>query len=227
MIYVMSDVHGCYDKYRRMLEKIHFTDEDTLYLLGDMVDRGPYGMKLLLDIAGRENVVLLRGNHDQQAGILLSVLHKLEEADCPKELVDLYGLWLSDGGEKTLAEYLTLSDAERETVLGVLQNSLLKKELEVNGKEFLLAHTVPEADIICDYEEWGLDEYLLGEPDYEEVYFDDKYVVTGHTPTYYIDKSAKGRIWMGNHHIALDCGAVFLGTLGCLCLNTFEEFYVS
>ena len=91
----------------------------------------------------------------------------------------------------------------------------------------MLAHTVPEVDIICDYEAWGLDEFLLGEPDYEEVYFDDKYVVTGHTPTYYIDKSAKGRIWKGNHHIALDCGAVFLGTLGCLCLDTFEEFYVS
>jgi len=227
MIYVMSDVHGCYDKYRKMLEKIQFSDEDMLYLLGDMVDRGSCGMKLLLDIANRENVVLLRGNHDQQAGILLSVLHKLEEADCPKELVDLYGLWLSDGGEQTLAEYLTLSDAEQEKVLRVLQNSLLKKELEVNGKAFLLAHTVPEVDIICDYEEWGLEEFLLGEPDYEEVYFDDKYVVTGHTPTYYIDKSAKGRIWKGNHHIALDCGAVFLGTLGCLCLNTFEEFYVN
>ena len=77
MVYVMSDIHGCYDKYRKMLEKISLSDKDTLYILGDVVDRGPHGMKVLLDIAKRENVVLFRGNHDQQAGILLSSLYKL------------------------------------------------------------------------------------------------------------------------------------------------------
>lgn len=29
-----------------------------------------------------------------------------------------------------------------------------------------------------------------------------------------------------NRHIALDCGAVFGNTLGCICLDTGEEFYV-
>ena len=56
MIYVMSDVHGEYEKYRRMLEKIRFSDEDTLYILGDVVDRGPEPVKLLQDMAVRENV---------------------------------------------------------------------------------------------------------------------------------------------------------------------------
>ena len=50
MIYVMSDIHGCYDKYKKMLEKIALSEEDTLYLLGDVVDRGEHGMKILLDI---------------------------------------------------------------------------------------------------------------------------------------------------------------------------------
>ena len=40
MIYAVSDLHGCYDKYRNMLEKIHFSETDTLYILGDVVDRG-------------------------------------------------------------------------------------------------------------------------------------------------------------------------------------------
>ena len=123
-------------------------------------------------------------------------------------------------------EYLKLTDEEQEEVLNVLRKSLISKEIKVNGKRYLLAHTVPEVDVICDYETWGLDEFILGEPDYEEVYFDDKYIVTGHTPTYYIDKSCKGKIWMGNNHIAIDCGAVFGNPLGCLCLDTLEEFYV-
>ncbi len=53
MTYVMSDLHGCYEAYRTMLEKIHFGPDDRLYVLGDMVDRGPDGMKLLLDLMGR------------------------------------------------------------------------------------------------------------------------------------------------------------------------------
>ena len=32
MIYVMSDIHGAYDKYKRMLDKIDFKEEDTLYM---------------------------------------------------------------------------------------------------------------------------------------------------------------------------------------------------
>ena len=50
MIYAMSDLHGCYDKYIKMLEKINFSNDDTLYILGDIVDRGADGIKILQDI---------------------------------------------------------------------------------------------------------------------------------------------------------------------------------
>lgn len=226
MIYVMSDLHGCYDKYMQMLEKICFSKEDTLYILGDVVDRGENGMKILLDIAKRENMFLLLGNHDLQARILLSNLYKIKDTDCSKELIEVYKLWISDGGDTTIAEFLALSEEEQKTVMKVLQNALISKEIEVDGESYLLAHTVPEVDIICDYEEWTIEHYTMREPDYEEIYFDEKYIITGHTPTMYIDKNAKGRIWMGNNHIAIDCGAVFGNPLGCLCLDTFEEFYV-
>ena len=226
MIYVMSDLHGCYDLYIKMLEKIVFCEEDTLYILGDIVDRGKNGMKILLDIAEKKNVVCLRGNHDQQAAILLSNLYRLEEENCPKALVEVYKMWLLDGGNATLMEYLKLSEQEQKAAISVLRKSALSKNIVVNGKEYLLAHTVPEVERVEDYEKWEVEEYTLGEPDYEEVYFTDKYIITGHTPTGLIDKNFKGKIWKGNNHIAIDCGAVFSGTLGCLCLDTMEEFYV-
>lgn len=195
MIYVMSDLHGCYDQYERMLKKISFSKDDVLYILGDVVDRGPDGMKILLDIAKRENVILFRGNHDHQAEILLSNLHCIEDGsfskELLKELMNVYKLWLSDGGRTTLEEYLLLSEEEREIVHKVLRNALTSKEIEVNGKPFLLAHTVPEVDIICDYEKWTLEDYILGEPDYEEVYFEDKYVITGHTATDMLENKSK------------------------------------
>ncbi len=152
MIYVMSDLHGCYDKYVNMLEKISFSKEDVLYILGDVVDRGSNGMKILLDIEKRENVKLFWGNHDLQAEILLSNLYRLEDGSCSKEMLDVYKLWLSDGGKTTLEEYLLLSTQDKEAIHRVLRKALISKEIEVNGKKFLLAHTVPEVDIICDYE---------------------------------------------------------------------------
>ena len=58
------------------------------------------------------------------------------------------------------------------------------------------------------------------------VYFDDKIIISGHTPTLHIDKNMKGKIIKKNNHIAIDCGCVFGYGLGCLCLDTMEEFYV-
>ena len=84
MIYVISDIHGCYDKYEQMLKKINLKKEDTLYILGDVVDRGPAGIKVLLDIADRNNVILFRGNHDRTAAFFLSNLHMLDGPESTK-----------------------------------------------------------------------------------------------------------------------------------------------
>lgn len=66
-IYVMSDIHGCYDEFMQMLEKIHFSKDDTLICAGDYIDRGPKSFEMLNWITNAPpNVVLLRGNHDEE-----------------------------------------------------------------------------------------------------------------------------------------------------------------
>ena len=56
MIYVMSDIHGCYPQWLNMLKLIDFSVEDELYILGDVVDRGQEPVPLLLDIMGRHHI---------------------------------------------------------------------------------------------------------------------------------------------------------------------------
>ena len=41
MQYAVSDIHGRYDKYAELLRRIDLKPFDTLYVLGDMIDRGP------------------------------------------------------------------------------------------------------------------------------------------------------------------------------------------
>ena len=226
MIYVMSDIHGCYDKYIKMIEKIQLKEEDTLYVLGDVLDRGPEGIRTLLDLSKRKNAVLLRGNHDHQAGILLSNLHMLDDKKCPSELVELYGIWLSDGGKSTLSEYLQVSDEEQKQVIDIIKGMKKFVEIVVGDRRYLMAHTVPGIGKAKDYENWTLEDCITGEMDYTEQYFEDMFVVTGHTPTGLIEWSSSGKIWKANNHIAIDCGAVFGKPLGCLCLDTMKEYYV-
>ena len=61
--YIMSDLHGNYKAYKKMLEKIELQAEDKLYILGDILDRGPHPIKIILDLMKRQNVEILAGNH--------------------------------------------------------------------------------------------------------------------------------------------------------------------
>lgn len=72
--YVISDIHGNYKKYKRLLEMIDFKDKDTLYVLGDVIDRGPEGIKVLKDMMSQPNVIPILGNHEFMAKISLPFL---------------------------------------------------------------------------------------------------------------------------------------------------------
>ena len=49
MIYVISDLHGYpLEKFKTLLKKANFTDNDFLYILGDVIDRnGDAGVEML------------------------------------------------------------------------------------------------------------------------------------------------------------------------------------
>ncbi len=46
-VYVMSDLHGNYEGFMSILEQVHFSEADELYVDGDIVDRGRGGIKIL------------------------------------------------------------------------------------------------------------------------------------------------------------------------------------
>ena len=100
MKYVMSDIHGCYDEYIRMLELINFSDEDELYILGDIFDRGNKPLEILDHVLGNKNIHLLKGNHEKM----------FEEA---YESGDM-SLWYYNGGGTTDVEIVNKSGGYEE-----------------------------------------------------------------------------------------------------------------
>ena len=223
MVYAMSDLHGCYDLYIKMLEKIKFSDEDTLYILGDIVDRGPDGIKIYKDMMKRKNVIPLLGNHDYTALRMFKMIYNKEGFN----YLDLgYKMWMMIGGEPTNNAFLELSEREQLEIINYISQFTIFKDISVDGNKFWLSHTIPQKDRMlhdCNLER---EDFIAGAPEYDKKYYDNKYIVTGHTPTLFISPEYDGKIYNKNNHIAIDCGAVFGGILGCICLNDFKEYYV-
>ena len=65
--FVVSDIHGEYELFIRLLEEIQLKETDTLYVLGDILDRGPHPIQIILKLMEMSNVVCLTGNHELMA----------------------------------------------------------------------------------------------------------------------------------------------------------------
>ncbi len=99
-VYAIGDLQGCYDPFRRLLDEIDFNPAvDTLWLAGDLVNRGPKSLKTLRFVHEiRDSVTLVLGNHDLHLLALHSgavrngnrfrSLRKLLNADDAGELCD-------------------------------------------------------------------------------------------------------------------------------------------
>jgi bis(5'-nucleosyl)-tetraphosphatase (symmetrical) len=64
--YVVGDIQGCHDEFRQLLELIAFSkDHDRLWLVGDLVNRGPDSLGVLRTVKelGAAATTVL-GNHD-------------------------------------------------------------------------------------------------------------------------------------------------------------------
>ena len=234
MRYIISDIHGCYDEYIKLLDKIRFTDEDTLYILGDAVDRGPEPIKVLKDMMSRPNIIPIIGNHDfiiYRISKKLSVEVTEENYDnylTEDDIID-YILWMQNSGKNTAEQFRKLSGEEQADILDYIAQASLYETLEQGKKRYILVHAglanfSPDKDL----DEYDLHEFLEKRANYSKRYYTDKnvYLVTGHTPTIYIKGWERAEVYKKNGHIAIDCGCVLGGKLAAYCIETEKVTYV-
>lgn len=232
MIYCVSDIHGEYDKFMRLLEKIHFSDSDVLYVLGDVFDRGLHPIQVLFEMMKHPNIIPIVGNHELMGITVLKFLMKeiTEEniGSIDDRMVQSIINWQMNGSDTTTDEFHKLSLEKRQEVMKYLGEFSAYEEVSAGNKDFLLVHAgLSNFSKRRSLDDYTLNELVWGRTDYEMKYFDDVFVVSGHTPTQNIKQNPRpGYIYRANDHIAIDCGACFGGRLAAICLDTDEEFYV-
>lgn len=89
-IICISDIHGGYDTFQKLLSKIDFSDEDLLVLLGDNVQRGNNSHKVMeyIEVLNKkDNVLLIQGNHESY------ILYLLREENGAKLMKHLRKIW--------------------------------------------------------------------------------------------------------------------------------------
>lgn len=214
--YVMSDIHGQFDALMKMMEQIGFTDEDELYIIGDVIDRGAKSVECIRWIMNQDNVLTLLGNH---------------------ELI-LYDTYLHDAMPvyHSLTEVRALSDNEQKAIMKWIEDMPECKLVKVNGKQFYLNHTQA---VSPEYFKEELTNRMFPEYSKYEAYnnltIKDMICIHGHIPTMEMRKwngqPKYSTIWKNKSEtiIDIDCGAGYPkegGKLGCLRLNDMKEFYV-
>ena len=222
MTYITANLHGNYAGFQTLLREIRFKDSDVLYVLGDSVDLGEESVELLTDMSMRVNVYPLAGEHDLTALRMLSGFEKmLKNGDAPTpEFSAEMTAWAKEGGMPTLTGYRKLDGDMREGVLDYLSDFMLCDELKVGGKAYFLAHAG-----LANYSEDKFPEDYAPEEVFDTVlpqkaFFNTRTLVVGHVPT------ASGKIERRDGVIYVDCGSGRGGKIGCLCLETGEEYYV-
>lgn len=225
MDYCISDIHGNYDLFCRLLDKIKFCDKDKLYVLGDIIDKGQDSIRLAKLLFSIPNVCCIADNHEYDfLKYYRALMKQTEDYDWVLEKLRSY---FTDG---YLLDWKTVD-----------QFDLLPFYIETD--KFIGVHAgIPFQDGMLLPPEDARPEQLVYDRFFKEPNVlprGEKCILYGHTPVRYLtgrdeillyqrDGTGKGSQNIADYcKIHLDTGVALSGVLGCFTVNSCQTFYVN
>ena len=103
-VYCISDIHGHWENFERFLNDTN--PDDVIYLLGDVVDKGPESIRILQHVIGDNRIRMLLGNHEHMMYCYLKS-HSVED----------YIQWLVfNHGNDTYSQYIELDKQQQKRI---------------------------------------------------------------------------------------------------------------
>ena len=202
----IADIHGCCRTFRRLLfDVVRLTKSDTLYLLGDMIDRGPDSKGVIVTIlelqADGYDVRPIRGNHEQM--LLLSIYTPTNEN---------MAKWLDSGGYMTLKSYGVSHPEELENHVYFVRDLPIFSVSDTH----IFVHAGLNFSLDDPFSHEGEEEMFWKRGgDVDKAKLGGKVLVSGHTP---LPLKIINRT-LATSHIRLDNGCVFGDALPDLVLG--------
>lgn len=215
-VLAISDIHGCYDEFCEMLNKVKFNPEnDKLILLGDYVDRGYKSkqvVELVKNLVDEHGAIALKGNHDD-----MFVRHMITDT------YDNAFNHMRNGGLSTFQSYYgTEWELSELWVAKKFIMDYYKDHVEFlrdlpyyyETEEYIFVH----AGINPFYEDWEntpYDEMIW----IRDLFINNKHqtgkiVIFGHTPCTYLHGTED--VWFGGDKIGIDGACAYGFQLNCL-----------
>lgn len=232
MTYVISDLHGLpLEKLKELLDKANFSDDDFLYILGDVVDRtNEGGVDILEWLLTQYNVQLILGNHEAMLLACEFVFDEITDESIDalsNEKIEILNNYMINGGDVTLKALRKLYKESPETVLDIidyLKDAPLYEAVTAGDKDYILVHSgldnFSKDKKISDY---SADELLWAWPEKDDEYYDDIITVFGHTSTMNYGEQNKGKILKTRTWIDIDVGVPYGENPVLLCLDNMKE----
>lgn len=216
-IFCLSDLHGSWAALVTFLTTVAFNwTKDFCIFLGDAIDRGPDGIKLLEFFRlHQENFLFLMGNHEE---FMVESIPYLWSGEGGERGRAVYDCWLSNGGGATLKAFQALPIEEQLELFNWLQNRAYTAELTAGGTKFYFAHAGLTAQwlneskhgiLSCDETgshnlTWAREEWFNHmENDLGGI------TITGHSSTHYFGGEYGEPLFNGHsNRIVIDCNTV-------------------
>lgn len=228
MTYCISDIHGEYDLFMRLMNRINYSDSDRLIVCGDFLDKGTSSIRLAKTIFDLPNSYAIKGNHEYAFFKYYCARTESPVSDFDAVLADLQAYFPQDGH---LLDWDTV-------------DILVELPYHLEEKDFICVHAgVPldSAGRILPIIEAAPEELVYDRRFKEPSILPSigKCVFFGHTPTTYLQPhpqiltypkigcpSESPRI-TDYSKVHLDTGASVSGVLGCFCVETCQSIYVT
>lgn len=194
----IGDIHGCDVALETLLSNLQPALEDTVVVLGDVVDRGPNSrrcVEMLLDLQESTNLVFILGNHEE---MMLDAV----------EMGSWANSWPQFGGRETIESYGGFSEIP-ESHLVFFRTAA--EYFETDDAIFVHANLKPGWPLDKQPSDWLRWNHLTGK---ETPHLSGKWIVCGHT------RLKDGVPAILNGWICIDTSASDLGWLTCLDVET-------
>jgi serine/threonine protein phosphatase 1 len=190
---IIGDVHGHFQGLKHLLSFLDLRQQDEVYFLGDLVDRGPESAQVV-EFVRTHQYPCLMGNHEQM------MLAALSGTDSDYFVMEG---WLSAGGRTTLSSYRGL---ETQLPIDLKWMATLPTYIDLGDLWLVHAGVNPDRPLEAQSSQefcWIRKEFhQMREP-----FFADKLIVTGHTITFTFPDVAPGQIAQGAGWLDIDTGA--------------------